>query len=296
MLGDARGVDLREAGVAEVGALAVGAPNGGAVAAHRVGRQEEHVPVAAGGQDDRVRDVGAQLAGGHVARDDAPRLALVDDELDHLVARVLGDGARRDLALHGLVGADEELLAGLAPRVEGARDLDAAEGAVVQLAAVLAGEGDALGDALVDDVAADLGEAVHVVLAGAVVAALDRVVEEAVHRVVVVAVVLRGVDAALRGDGVRAAGGVLVEEHVDVVAHLAQGRGGGTAGQAGADDDDAQLAPVRGVDQGGLELAPRPPLGDGDVVGRLRVGDLPALAVQAVNECVCHGSLAFLSG
>ena len=60
--------------------------------------------------------------------------------------------------------------------------------------------------------------------------------------------------------------------------------------------DDAQLAAVRGVDQGGLELAPRPPLGDGDVVGRLRVGDLPALAVQAVNECVCHGSLAFLSG
>ena len=47
----------------------------------------------------------------------------------------------------------QQLLAGLAAGVEGAGDLYAAEGAVVEQAAVLAGERDALRDALVDDVA-----------------------------------------------------------------------------------------------------------------------------------------------
>ena len=296
VLGDARGVDLREAGVAEVGALAVRAPDGGRVAAHRVGGQEEHVAVAAGRQDHRVGDEGLELAGGHVAGDDAARLALVDDEFDHLVTRVLGDGPGRDLTLQRLVGADQELLAGLATGVEGTRHLHATEGAVVEEAAVLAGEGDALRDALVDDVGADLGEAVDVVLAGAVVAALDRVVEETVDGVVVVAVVLRGVDTTLRGNGVRAAGGVLVEEAVDVVSHFAERGGGSAAREAGADDDDAQLTAVGGVDERGGELALLPALRDRDVVGGLRVGDLLAFTVEAVDECIGHDCVPFLSG
>src|SRR5690606_41788945 len=54
-----------------------------------------------------------------------------------------------------------------------------------------------------DDVRGDLGEAVDVRLAGAEVAALDRVVEEAEDAVAVVLVVLGRVDAALGRDGVR---------------------------------------------------------------------------------------------
>ena len=95
------------------------------------------------------------------------------------------DGAGGDLALERLVGADQQLLAGLAAGVEGAGDLHAAERAVVEQAAVLAGERDALRDALVDDVGADLGQPVDVRLARAVVAALDGVVEEPVDRVAV---------------------------------------------------------------------------------------------------------------
>ena len=105
-----------------------------------------------------------------------------------------------DLALERLVGAEQQLLAGLAARVEGARDLRAAERAVVEQAAVLAGERHALRHALVDDVDADLRQAVDVGFARAEVAALHRVVEQAVDAVAVVLVVLGGVDAALRGD------------------------------------------------------------------------------------------------
>ena len=283
-LRDAGGVDLRVAGVGEVGALAVRAPDGGGVASHRVGGQEEHVAVAAAGQHDGVGHVGLDLPGDHVAGDDAAGTAVDDDELDHLVATELLNRAGVHLTLKGLVGADEELLAGLSAGVEGAGDLHATEGAVVQQAAVLTGEGDALGHALVDDVGRDLRQAVDVVLTGAVVAALDRVVEEPVGGVSVVAVVLRGVDTALGGDGVRPASRVLVEEHLDVVALLSQGGGRGAARQAGADDNDVQLAAVGGVDQLGLELALLPAPVDRDGVGGLGVGDLLALVVQAVDE------------
>ena len=149
---DAGRVDLRVAGVGHVGALAVRPPGRGDVAAHRVGGQEEDVAVAAGGEHDHVGEVGLDLAGDHVAHDDAAGPAVDDDQLEHLVAGVGLHGAGGDLALEGLVGADQQLLAGLAAGVEGAGDLHAAEGAVVEQAAVLAGERDALRDALVDDV------------------------------------------------------------------------------------------------------------------------------------------------
>jgi hypothetical protein len=55
---------------------------------------------------------------------------------------------------------------------------------------------------VVDDVVADLGQAVNVGLTGAEVAALDGVVEEPPDAVAVVGVVFGGVDAALGGDAV----------------------------------------------------------------------------------------------
>ena len=106
------------------------------------------------------------LAGDEVADDDAAGPVVLDDEVEHLRAGVQLDGAEVHLLHHLLVGAEQELLAGLAPGVEGAGHLGAAEGAVVEQAAVLAGEGHALGDHLVDDVDRHLGQAVHVGLAG----------------------------------------------------------------------------------------------------------------------------------
>ena len=132
------------------------------------------------------------------------------------------DGALVHLAHQRLIRAEQELLPGLAARVEGARDLRAAERPVVEQPAVLARERNALGHALVDDVHAQLREPVDVRFPRAVVAALDGVVEQAVDAVAVVLVVLRGVDPALGGDAVGAARAVLDAEVEDVVAELAQ--------------------------------------------------------------------------
>ena len=196
------------------------------------------------------------------------------------MAGVALDRAGGDLALECLVGADQQLLPGLAAGVERARHLDAAEGAVVEQAAVLPRERHALGDALVDDVHADLGEPVDVGLAGAVVAALDGVVEEPVDGVAVALVVLGRVDAALGRDRVGAARGVLVAERLHDVPRLAERGGGRGAGEAGADHDHREPAPVGGVGDPGLELAGAPPLLERPG-GRLGVGDRVAVDVVA---------------
>ena len=82
-------------------------PCGRDIAAHRIGREEEDIAVAAGREDDDVGQVGLDLTGDHVTRDDPACHVVDDDHLEHLVAAVLGHGALGDLALHGLVGADE---------------------------------------------------------------------------------------------------------------------------------------------------------------------------------------------
>src|SRR5690606_31267459 len=136
------------------------------------------------------------------------------------------------------------LLAGLSACVERAGDLRAAEAAVRQVAAVLAGERHALRHALVDDVQADLGQPVDVGLAGTKVTALHRIVEEAVDAVAVALVVLRRVDAALRGDAVRAPRAVLETEVADIVPQLRQRGGSGASGEPRPDDNDVVLSLV----------------------------------------------------
>ena len=87
------------------------------------------------------------LAGEQVAGDDAGAAAVDDDDVDELDAVAQLDVAEPDLAGQLLVGAEQQLLAGLAAGVERAAHLGAAEAAVVEQAAVLAGERHALGDA-----------------------------------------------------------------------------------------------------------------------------------------------------
>ena len=209
-----------------------------------------------------VAGVAFDLAGDEVADDDAARLAVDQHQVEHFAP-----GKQLDLPLvhlphQRLIGAEQELLARLSAGVERARHLRAAERAVVEQPAVFARERHALRDALVDDVDAQLRQPVDVRLARAVVAALDRVVEQAVDAVAVVLVVLRGVDAALRGDAVRAPRAVLDAEVDDVVAEFAERGGGRRAGQAGADHDDRVLPLVGRVDQLHLELVAVPLLRD----------------------------------
>ena len=251
---DAGGVDLRVAGICKKRATPRGAPGTGDVAAHRIRGQEEHVSIAAGGEDDRIRSVGGNFPAVQIADDDALGVAVDQHQIEHFGARVHRDAAFVNFLFQGLVAADEQLLPRLAAGVKRAGNLRAAEGAVVQQAAVFSGKGHALRHALIDDGTRDLGEAIDVCLARAEVAALDRVIVEAADRVAVVLVIFRGVDAALGRDRVRTARAVLVAEAFHLIAHFRQRRGGGSTGKARADDDDGEFPLVRRIDELGVHL------------------------------------------
>ena len=137
-----------------------------------------------------------------------------------------------------LVGAEEQLLAGLPARVEGPRHQRAAERAVGELSAVLARERHALRHGVIDDARRQLGQPVDVRLARPEVAALQRVVEEPLDAVAVVLIVLGGIDPALRGHAVGAAGRIVEAEAAHAIAELRQRGRRRRAGQPGADDDD----------------------------------------------------------
>ena len=193
-------MNLGEGEVGQVCSLAESLYGSRAVAAHSVGREEESTAITTGGENHGVGGVTLKLAGDEVAHDHTARAAVDHNDVEHLAAVVALDGALLDLAVERGVCAQQELLAGLALGVECAGHLRAAERTVGQQASVFAGERHTLGDTLVDDVARHFGQAVDVGLAGAEVATLDGVVEEAVNRVTVVLVILGGVDTTLCGD------------------------------------------------------------------------------------------------
>ena len=146
-----------------------------------------------------------KLAGDEVAGDDTLCLAVDDDEVKHLVARIARNGSRCDLAVESRVSSEKELLSGLSTGVERTAYLNTSERTVGQVAAVLTGERNTLGDALVDNGRADFGETIDIRLTAAVVTSFDRVVEETIDSVIVILIVLSGIDTTLGGDGVRAA-------------------------------------------------------------------------------------------
>jgi len=130
-----------------------------------------------------------------------------------------------------LIGAEQQLLTGLAARVKGPGNECAAERAVIQQPSVLARERNTLRDALIDDVVAHLREAIDIGFAGTEVAAFNGVVEQPVDAVAVVGVIFRRVDAALCGDRVRPARAVLKAEALHAVSQLGQRSRRGCAGQ-----------------------------------------------------------------
>src|SRR5262249_32784273 len=129
---------------------------------------------------------------------------------------------------------------------------------IIEVARILAREGDALRHALIDNIQADLRQAIDVTFAGAEVAAFDGVIEQAINAVAVIVIILGGVNAALRGDAVRPAWRILKTKTLDPVTQLAEGRSRSPSGQTRPDHDDVVLALVRRIHQLEAELVPIP--------------------------------------
>ena len=255
-------MNLRETGVREGRAALMRAPDGGAVRPLGVGRKIKNVAVAAGCQYHRVCDVGFYFPGDEIAGDDTTRAPVDHHKIQHFGARQHLDASGIHLSFESLICPQQELLSRLPARVKRAGNLRPAKRPVRQQTAVFTGERHALRDALIDDIDADLRQPINVVLAGAEIAALNGVVEEAVDAVAIVLVVLGSVDAALRCDGVRAPRAVLKAEALNVVAEFAQRCGGGSAGKPGTYYDHVEFALVCRIHQLHFEASLFPGLFD----------------------------------
>ena len=79
---------------------------------------------------------------------------------------------------------------------------------------------------------ADFGQPINVRFARTKIAAFDRVVEQSINAVAVVLIIFRGIDSALRRDGMGAARRILITKTFHPIAELAERGRGRTAGQA----------------------------------------------------------------
>ena len=97
-----------------------------------------------------------------------------------------------------------------------------------------------LRNALVDNIVGYFSQTVNVGFAGTVVATLYCIVEQTVHRVAVVLVILSGIDTTLCSDGVCTARRVLDAEVEYSETHFAQRSGSTGTGKSGSYYDDVQ--------------------------------------------------------
>ena len=255
---NAGGMDLGKTGIGKQCAFLIGPVAGGDIAGHGIGGKEKDIAVAAGAKDNGIGAMALDFSGNQIPDHDAPGLSVHQNQIQHFPAGEHLHFACRYLAAQGAVGPQQQLLAGLAPGVKRPGNLGAAKAAVGQKSAVFPGKGNALGHALIDDIAADLRQAIDIGFPGPEVAALDRVVKEPPDAVSVVLVVFGSVDAALGRDAVGAARGILNAEAFDIVAQLRQRCRGCAAGKTGSDDNDLKFTFVGGVDQFQLKLMPVP--------------------------------------
>ncbi len=163
-------VDLREAGVAEVGALAVRAPDGESRCSHIAFVDRKNtLPSAAGRQDHRGDESSLPV---DMSRAMMPR-ALPSSTMssDHLMTRVPVTVPRSDLTLQRLVGPDQKRFDLSGPRAE--RGAPGHHRRAVVEATILAGEGTPCATLIDDDPALTSARRWSVV-SRTVVAALDR--------------------------------------------------------------------------------------------------------------------------
>ena len=131
MLRNTGRVDLGVARVSKIGTLTVSPPSSSTVTPHSVGGQEENIPITTGRQNNNRGSESFQFTSFHIASHNPARPTVRNDKFYHFVTGVRYHGARVDLTLQRLIGADQQLLTRLTPRIESTGNLHPTERAVI---------------------------------------------------------------------------------------------------------------------------------------------------------------------
>src|SRR5690606_20281565 len=246
---DTGGVDLRVAWVGKECTPLVGTPSSRNVTPHSVGGEEKYIAISARAQQYGMGLVRLDRTRYHVARNDTPCVTVDGYQVQHFMPVIGFYGTFVDLAVQRRVCAKQQLLPGLATRIERAGNLCTTERTVVEQPTILTRKWNTLRHALVDNVYRYFRQAVYVGFARAVVTALYRIVEQPVNAVAVILVILCRVDSALGGYGVGPARTVLITKRFHIVAELSKRRRGRRTGQAGAHHNDGIFSLIGRVNQ-----------------------------------------------
>ena len=231
-------MDLEEFRVAELSALLVNSGNSRTVADRRSRAAAVYLARAARCEDDNVSRERDDLVGVHVLRDDTAADALfVLDDLDEFPELILLDAALYFPTANLLVESVEELLARRGASEDRALVLLAAEVTEVENAFSRARERHAHAVEHLDELRCSFDHALDSELVSEEVAAVDRIIEVLVDRVMLTLRVHAGVDAALCTEGV----GTLdraVREEVNLAAAFADLQRSHEAREAAAYDNN----------------------------------------------------------
>ena len=237
---DTSGVNLYVSRVGKPGTFTVASHCSRAVTCHCIGRKEVGIAVTTGSDYHSVGGKTFQFTGNEVLSNDTAGTSVNEDNVFHFVAGIQFHSAYVHLAAQCRVCTQQQLLSGLTLGIESTGYLGTTERTVVQCTAVFAGERNTLRNALVDNIVGYFSQTVNIGFAGTVVATLYCIVEQTVHRVAVVLVILSGIDTTLCSDGVCTARRVLDAEVEYSETHFAQRSGSTGTGKSGSYYDDVQ--------------------------------------------------------
>src|SRR5690606_4943889 len=123
-------VDLGKTRIGKKSSPFMGFPSGRGIAAHGVGGQIKDVSIASGAEQDGMTEMAFQLSGNQISNDHSPGLPINDHQIQHFMAGILFHITQGYLPFQGLVGTDQQLLAGLACRIESTLYLSSSERAI----------------------------------------------------------------------------------------------------------------------------------------------------------------------
>ena len=242
-------VNLCKTRICEIGTFAIHLHGSRTVRSHSVGRKEERVAIAARANNDCMSEETFDFARHQIACNDAACPTVDNNHIQHFVACVHFHRTFFNLTAQCRIGAQQQLLAGLSFGIERARHLCATERTIVEQAAVFTRKRHTLRHTLVDNIVRHFGQAIHIGFAGAIVATLNRVVEQTIHRVAIILIVFSRIDTALCSDRMRTARRILNAEIQHIKPEFAQRGSCRSAGKSRTNDNNVETAFVGRIHQ-----------------------------------------------
>src|SRR5690625_1047565 len=223
-------VNLRKTGIREKSSFFVSSVRGRYIRSTGIGRKIEKIAVTASSENNRVSCVRFDRPGNEISHDDSLRVAVDNDQVEHLGPWKHFYRTGSHLAGKRRITTEKKLLSRLSSRVKCAGNLCTAERSVGERATIFARKRNSLRDRLIDDISAVISHPVDIRLAGPVVATFQSIVKEPLNAVAVVLIIFRRFDPPLCSDTVRTARTILYAKTFYVVAEFAKRSGSRTSG------------------------------------------------------------------